>query len=108
MALVVRHCETIKQEAAEVARAMESAASGVAGSRSSLVARMHKLKGSSGSIGFMEISGLSGEIEAVLREAGERPLTEPERREIDAKHAALQARVARIEPSQSTLYARLA
>ncbi|WOI58253.1 Hpt domain-containing protein [Palleronia sp. LCG004] len=106
--LVTRHCATLRVEAAEIDAAMADLARDPSGTGSDLVGRVHKLKGSSGSIGFTEISELCRQMEEILRAAQGRPRTEADLTEIRARHAMLRDRIAGIAPEHSTLYKRFA
>lgn len=104
--LVSRHCDTLRREAADIAATMPAVRADDPGGRASLVASVHKLKGSSGSIGFAEISASAKLMEDVLRGAVGRTFTAAERERLSGLHTTLQDSIARIAPEQSTLFAR--
>lgn len=106
-ALVIRHCETLKVEADAITRALSAAGPDLAGDRHAILAAAHKLKGSSGSLGFSKVSADAQNLETVLRSAVERPLTESERDDVIASAAVLQERITHIVPEQSSLFSRV-
>ncbi|PZX16930.1 Hpt domain-containing protein [Palleronia aestuarii] len=106
LALVTRHCTTLKNEAAAIEEAMLGAGPDLANGHRDLIGRMHKLKGSSGSIGFHRISELCGDIEERLRSCADRPPSETDLDAIHSRHLELQRRIAEVSPEQSSLFAR--
>ncbi len=105
--LVTRHCATLRQEGADIDAFLRAAGPAPDGdARAGIVATAHKLKGSSGSIGFMRVSALAGDIESLLRDAGDRPLGHPVSQRLAVLHTELQSNIDAISPEQSTLLAR--
>ena len=102
-ALVVRHCETLRREAETIAAALAVAQP----DRAAAFKLVHRIKGSSGSLGFPGISDLALRLEATLRACADRPPTPQEVATIDRLHGRLQADIAAIAPEQSTLYQRV-
>ncbi len=72
-ALVERHCVTLRSELAEVDVSLEGLETKDVPTLMPLlfagIERVHKIKGSSGSIGFTEISASAAQLEKNLREA---------------------------------------
>ena len=106
LALVTHHCDTIRQEASEIAELMSHGAASLDANRAALESKVHKLKGGSGTIGFVEISSVALQMELVLREDKCRPLDPDEVERLQQENARLQAMVRDITPDQSTLYVR--
>ena len=108
-ALIARHCDTLRRESAEIGSsiarlgdtdvdpaAVVAEATGLA----------HKLKGSSGSIGFRDVSKTAEALEHRLRSiAGTSvPPSEDDTAEILELFRALEALVAQISPEDSALH----
>lgn len=104
--LVTRHCASLRREAAEIAALVPAAGLEPGPDRAALVARLHKLKGGCGSIGFREISAAAETMELRMRAAGTDPLDPAAREGLLTVHAAFQDLIARIAPAQSGLYLR--
>ena len=69
-ALVERHIDTIRAEAAGLERDLRALGAGGTG-LSDVVRRAHTLKGSSGSLGFAQVSRAAETVEHALRALGE-------------------------------------
>lgn len=106
MDLVSRHCETLRREAADIAVDMETTAHGRFAACDDLIAKVHKLKGGSGTIGFAEVSRAAQCMEDALRACQIRSPGPEQIQGLKRLHDALQDCVSRIEPTQSALYAR--
>lgn len=68
-ALIERHCVTLNDEAAAIGthiRQLEDAAIDSSEAISNAIAMAHKIKGSSGTIGFSAISSAAGSLESYL------------------------------------------
>lgn len=66
--LITRHCETLRLEAEAVRVALERLnVPGATGVLESSVQAAHKIKGSSGTIGFLEVSEIAADLEMALR-----------------------------------------
>lgn len=108
-ALIETHCETLRREAAAVRACLaelRSPAGDPAGAVSRAVGMAHKIKGSSGSIGFKEISAAAQALELHLRaldKAGGPPGPEAISQALELG-ADLDLLVAAIRPEQSSLY----
>lgn len=108
-ALIERHCATLGTEAAAV-RACLGRLDDPTADATSVIAEgadlAHKIKGSSGSIGFREISQAAQTLEYCLRALCESEAA-PTGRELDKARTLatdLEERVAAITPEQSMLY----
>lgn len=108
-ALIERHCATLRAEAAAV-RDCLSRLGDPAADTSSVIAEgvnlAHKIKGSSGSIGFKEISVAAETLEHYLREldqSGSAPVGSQVDKVV-VLAADLDARVGVIRPEHSMLY----
>lgn len=109
-ALVTRHCSTLKAEMAAVSRNMErlSGESPVAVDQalSGGIEAAHKIKGSSGSIGFKNISDAAALLEASLRRVRDSGrYEEPIRTEVEQEVLALHDLVEHVRPEDSSLFA---
>ena len=108
-ALIERHCLTLVSEAAAV-RACLARLADPAADRAAVVAEgtglAHKIKGSSGSIGFGEISQAAQALEFYLRELArlEGALDEAQVGRAIGLGRDLEARTAAIRPENSALY----
>jgi len=108
-ALIERHCTTLSVELEAVRTCLERldepdiAASEVIAEAIGLA---HKIKGSSGSIGYPEISAAAALLEHYLRslESLGEELGPVQRRQISAHFDGLERLIARISPEASTLY----
>lgn len=69
LALVTRHCETLRQEAGEIDQLITIGIETPPENLMLLARLLHKLKGSSATIGFAEISALAARMETVLESA---------------------------------------
>lgn len=107
--LITQHCDTLRKEAADIGTVLErwpddEVPDPVMLRRARGAA--HKLKGSSGTIGFAAVSASAAELEALLDEAAASPAAA--RRDPILEHnRALQDAVSTLRPEQSGLYDRL-
>ena len=105
--LVERHCATLRFEAdalSDAFRRVETSRDPQA--LTALIAAAHKLKGSSGSIGFKQISDQAQIIEHLAKDSEKRQLSSPEMDQWHKGQAELQSLIAKITPHQSSLYTR--
>jgi chemotaxis protein histidine kinase CheA len=109
--LVLRHCATLREEVCQLSRAVTDwdASEGEAGA--SLEAALfgaHKIRGSSGSMGFGEVSDVAGRLETHLRSVAERGGGRDDGEREAARHLVddLFLRVSDLAPEQSTLFNR--
>ncbi|WP_096172962.1 Hpt domain-containing protein [Cohaesibacter sp. ES.047] len=108
-ALIKRHCTTLGQELAEIDLSLTRLH--CAGDQCQHIAieaadRAHKVKGSSGTIGFNEISQSAAKLERYLKELGNTagPITQEQEIRIEALFSDLKDLVEEASPEQSTLY----
>ena len=102
--LVQRHCATLKDEARSVGDALDSAALGSWSDHAEAAFRAaHTLKGSSGTLGFDEISAAALRLESALRPLRERAPAPDEAARVSAARGTLMELVERITPEQSRL-----
>ncbi|WGH78439.1 Hpt domain-containing protein [Jannaschia ovalis] len=105
--LVERHCDTLRVEFAAVEDAFAELGRGAeTGALDRLVAATHKIKGSSGTLGFAEISARAARYEHALRDAVAAAPFGSDPHAFRALHDGLARAVAEIHPAQSTLHAR--
>lgn len=105
-ALIARHCRTLEQEMKDVRACLAPMDDPKAPLEPILregIELTHKIKGSSGSIGFAEISAAAERLEHYLRELG------PALKEVECEQAKqhlgeLERLVATARPEASTLY----
>jgi HPt (histidine-containing phosphotransfer) domain-containing protein len=107
--LLVTHCASLKKELEAVDASLVEITDPV-----SMVAKpdltqsvvlIHKIKGSSGSIGFMDISAAAKRLETALRSAQDHGTIDDETRwEIIESHATLSSLIATAQPQDSRLY----
>lgn len=64
--LIIKHCDTLRSEADEIAAALSAWVPGDL-PPASLINAVHKIKGSSGTIGFCEVSDQAHVLERLLR-----------------------------------------
>ncbi|MFQ6552652.1 Hpt domain-containing protein [Aestuariibius insulae] len=102
LALVERHCSTLRKEFEVIEFGFDAAMTG-GDALSRLRAATHKIKGSSGTLGFPEVAALAENYERALQNAELAGVDIPVLR---ANHAALARVVAGVKPEQSTLHAR--
>ncbi|CTQ50623.1 Hpt domain-containing protein [Jannaschia donghaensis] len=103
IALLERHCRTITQEAALIGQSIGKVTIGM--EREDLepsVRHVHKIKGSSGSLGFPSVSRAAQALEDRLRGIGRVDGTALA--QIEDMNARLQEAVCRITPETSTLH----
>jgi HPt (histidine-containing phosphotransfer) domain-containing protein len=106
--LVTRHCDTIRQEAAQIHSGLADLTNGTPEDNwDRLVRKVHTLKGSSGSLGFSEVYSAAALLEARMRAAGLRGARD-QVHEIRRLDGALQASVMAIQPETSSLLQRFA
>ena len=108
-ALIRRHCATLADEL-EAVRGCLSRIDGGDEARARAVAEgialTHKIKGSSGSIGFQEISASSAKLELCLRSliADDHRLEPTRRHELDVCFQEFERLIASVTPECSSLY----
>ena len=108
IALIRKHCATLRAEFAEADAHFRSLEVGAQPQQiNMLTAQAHKIKGSSGTLGFGEISRRAELYEHTLRSAESRSLGEATMASLRHMHAQLGNIIASIAPEQSTLYQRL-
>lgn len=113
-ALITRHCATLRQEAAAVGEALsgwggdDGADGAERGWLTAAIGSAHKIKGSSGSIGFMELSATATELETLLRDLSEQAVspTADDRSRADALNERLTRQAAELRPEHSRLFDR--
>lgn len=108
-ALVTKHCETLACELLEIKTCLDGLGQPVTADADAIAngyAHAHKVKGSSGSLGFAEISAAAETLEHCLRDLGRSgAAVGPSERELIFGHYDLLARLINaIEPEQSTLF----
>ena len=107
--LLERHCQTLRTEIDELAGrlAWVDGESGPDGARlAEDIARVHKIKGSSGSIGFSDVSTAARDLEFALRKVAEKGAGNPStRQEIRQCLTAFAEKIADTRPEHSRLYA---
>lgn len=108
-ALIARHCETLTNELSEIEASLNKLEHGDAPVLDVLregIEKSHKVKGSSGTIGFAEISDLAAELEAFLRlQAGKSgAMTSADHVQINAKFQRLSQAIEQVSPEQSSLF----
>lgn len=107
--LIATHCCNLREEASQVRDALSRLSDPNADFRDAVadgLSRVHKIKGSSGTIGFSDVSALAQSLEDQLRrlyDAGAEPGARS-KAHVLALGDELSARVAIIRPEQSTLY----
>lgn len=107
--MVERHCVTLRQEAQAVSDAMTGAGRlEDISDRALLKAAAHKLKGSSGSLGFLDVSQCAERLEHTVRDLENAQLDNRQVNEVVAAHDDLQSVIAEIAPEKSALYKRFA
>lgn len=104
--LVERHCETMRQEAADIAALIGNETCPSGDSHTKALAIAHKLKGSSGTIGFTEISHTAQTLEDALRDVVAGEPTPKGLAAVIAANDALQQIIAETDVQDSTLYQR--
>ncbi|MGP1396931.1 MAG: Hpt domain-containing protein [Inquilinaceae bacterium] len=110
-ALIERHCSTLKDEAAAVTAALSGWGATHAITPADLldaVNHAHKIKGSSGSIGFGDVSAAAAALEQFLRDLNTQsaaPSAE-DRAKANALNTRLQVLARDVKAEQSTLYHR--
>ena len=105
-ALIHKHCDTLQREMSDVVAAFEAwerEPSNAQFSRDAARSAVHKIKGSSGTIGFSDISETAQKIETRLK------LSDPDdllamRDELLDEYSSLRTLIAQISPQQSSLY----
>lgn len=107
--LVEKHCATIRSEAQAINSLMHSAENGQnSDSFQKIFFLTHKLKGSSGTMGFMQVSHIAEQLEDQLKgyiDAKKLPLAQEYARLQSLNHE-LQKSVACTHPNQSALLDR--
>ena len=109
--LLVKHCATLQTEIEEISTILSGIDQGAGpGQEGPLlaagIARVHKIKGSSGSIGFMKVSAAARELEMTLRTVAEGRIPGTTARSAVARnHAVLAELIADVRPEDSRLFA---
>ena len=109
--LLVTHCATLRREIEEVGTILRGLDQGAGTAQESpllaaAIARVHKIKGSSGSIGFMKVSAAARDLETALRAAARnRSPATAARGDVARNHAALADLIATVRPEDSRLFA---
>ena len=105
--LVTRHCETLRTEFAEIDRSFDAAHRDPDGAGlGPVTASAHKIKGSSGSLGFAEVSARAERLEVALRRLEGDPGRPGGLEALRPLRDDLGRAVSEIRPEQSSLYAR--
>ena len=108
MDLVRRHCATLRQEFSEADTRFAALNGGSDPARvEALTAQAHKIKGSSGTLGFSTISRHAERYEHTLRAMNARCLSGDDMAALRRMHTELGRTIAEIAPEQSTLYQRM-
>ena len=107
--LLVRHCATLRQEIEEIGAIVAGLGSGTnGGSQGQLlsdgISRAHKMKGSSGSIGFAKVSAAARQLEADFRAANVPMAPAGANERIAQSHAALAELISTVSPEESRLF----
>ncbi|WP_319498485.1 Hpt domain-containing protein [uncultured Cohaesibacter sp.] len=108
-ALIARHCETLRRELVEIERSVDTLCQDPEGSAeliSHAIARSHKLKGGSGTIGFKDISASAARLERLLKMSLEisGPVPREILGEITKEKEALADLIGAVRPEQSGLF----
>jgi HPt (histidine-containing phosphotransfer) domain-containing protein len=102
--LIERHCQTIAGEVAAVSDSLAVLwASGSAEAIRSSIEHAHKIVGSSGSIGFPEVSAAAAALEKALKALPQDDMTPGRRAPITALLEQLKVSAAAMAPEKSTL-----
>ena len=106
--LIARHCATLEKELEDVRKCVEQLEDGhsVKDAIKEGIEMTHKIKGSSGSIGFADISAASALLEHCFRSLLENPeMIDNEARQSVAVHfQSLEQLVLTVRPESSSLY----
>ena len=105
-ALIIRHCETLKREMADVEGCMDRLVNDDEAHASALhqgIEMTHKIKGSSGSIGFANISSTAAALEKCLYAVQDND-DQAQLFEACQHFDTLKELVARVKPEESALY----
>lgn len=109
--LLITHCATLKREIEEIGTILHGLDQGASASQdgpllAAGIARAHKIKGSSGSIGFMKVSAAARDLEMALRAAAESTASGAGRTGTVAQsHAVLAEVISAVRPEDSRLFA---
>lgn len=109
-ALIVKHCETLHREAVAIAACIDLLQPDFRGDDepvSQAIDLAHRVKGSSGSIGFREISECARDLEFALRALFVTPQAASAEAVRDARSAwkRLKRRIDFVSPEESSLFA---
>ncbi len=108
--LLDRHCTSLARELAElepaVARLAGAPQQAPGSDLAACIAQVHRIKGSSGSIGFMEISAAARDLETTLRRARSQAiLSGPVRQGIREHVGVLSDLITNVRPEDSRFFA---
>nr|WP_321456576.1 Hpt domain-containing protein [uncultured Cohaesibacter sp.] len=108
-ALITRHCDTLKSELSDIENELYKISEDK-GDHKELAKQasemVHKIKGSSGSIGFQDVSSLSLSLELALKEliACPEPIPASVYEKIGEDFIELADRIEALKPEQSSLF----
>lgn len=108
-AIIVKHCDTLRAEARSITDSLDEMVQPGSDAEACLrvaIGHAHKIKGSSGTIGFAEVSLQAKAFEMILR-AFSRLDPPPSASEVEAARflgAGLNATVAGLQPTDSSLF----
>ena len=107
--LIARHCETLQREVMEIEQSVTTILSETDPSAEHVqlaIAKAHKLKGGSGTIGFQEISETAAGLERALKMVAELrgPLPVEVKEEVAKLFARLADLIQTVQPEQSDLF----
>lgn len=106
--IIVKHCSTLREEAAAITESLDGMSVETADRPALLgeaIFRAHKIKGSSGTIGFGEVSERAKTLEMLLRAIeGSGSIPEGEISAARALSGSLNVMVADLKATDSTLY----
>jgi HPt (histidine-containing phosphotransfer) domain-containing protein len=108
-ALIARHCESLRRELVEIELGVDTLCQDPEASdelKRHAIARSHKLKGGSGTIGFKDISASAARLERLLKMALETsgPVANETLKEIRKEKETLADLIGAVRPEQSGLF----
>nr|WP_321526888.1 Hpt domain-containing protein [uncultured Cohaesibacter sp.] len=108
-ALIARHCETLRRELVEIELSIDTLCQDPEASdelKRHAIARSHKLKGGSGTIGFKDISASAARLERLLKMTLEisGPVANETLKEIRKEKETLADLIGAVRPEQSGLF----
>ena len=107
MDLVRRHCSTLRQEFQEAEARFDALGSGDSTRIEALTAQAHKIKGTSGTLGFGTVASSAERYEHALRALSARRLSGDDVADLRRMHADLGRTIAAVTPEQSSLFQRM-